>query len=362
MICRQNYHDTRKWLDYERDVRQVSEKTVSKYRGSIRHLLEWADSTPFTKAHTVRPSYPVHLRGVPVVRDYKAMGRTLSKATIDLACLIARDFFTWARRDLRHYKTVEGAWVETLRPGRLAGVVHERELYTIEEVRALVVASPGDGLREKREKAAVALLFLSGMRVGAFVTLPISALDLVNLSVKQWPELGVATKNSKAATTYLLNIPDLLDVVRAWDDIVRPAIQPSGVWYAKLEDGMGNNADALARREAVQSDRRRTGVEKGLRQLCKAADIPYRSPHKLRHGFAVYSIKRARTIADFKAISQNLMHANLSITDGVYGILTAGDVQGTIAGLAGVEIGNDGQGQGALIMALENLLATLKKG
>jgi hypothetical protein len=35
----------------------------------------------------------------------------------------------------------------------------------------------------------------------------------------------------------------------------------------------------------------------------------------------------ANDISALKAISQNLMHSNLSITDGVYGILSDNDVQ-----------------------------------
>jgi site-specific recombinase XerC len=59
--------------------------------------------------------------------------------------------------------------------------------------------------------------------------------------------------------------------------------------------------------------------------------LPYHSPHKFRHGNAVYSIKMAKEIAGLKAVSQNLMHSNLSITDGVYGILSQIDVREQIS-------------------------------
>jgi hypothetical protein len=42
----------------------------------------------------------------------------------------------------------------------------------------------------------------------------------------------------------------------------------------------------------------------------------------------------AKDIAALKAVSQNLMDANLSITDGVYGILSDKDVKGRIASLS----------------------------
>lgn len=40
-------------------------------------------------------------------------------------------------------------------------------------------------------------------------------------------------------------------------------------------------------------------------------------------------------MTEFKSVSQNLMHANMGITDGIYGKLVEDDVHNTILGLAG---------------------------
>jgi hypothetical protein len=70
-----------------------------------------------------------------------------------------------------------------------------------------------------------------------------------------------------------------------------------------------------------------------LKQWLKKVGLTYHSPHKFRHGNAVYSLKMAKDIQALKAVSQNLMHSNISITDGVYGILSDNDVRGQITGL-----------------------------
>jgi integrase len=57
------------------------------------------------------------------------------------------------------------------------------------------------------------------------------------------------------------------------------------------------------------------------------------SPHKFRHGHAVYAVKMAKDVSALKAVSQNLTHENLSITDGVYGVLSETDVRQQIATL-----------------------------
>ena len=47
----------------------------------------------------------------------------------------------------------------------------------------------------------------------------------------------------------------------------------------------------------------------------------------------MYAIKNAKDISALKAVSQNLVHADLSITDGVYGILSSLDVKDEITHL-----------------------------
>ena len=70
-----------------------------------------------------------------------------------------------------------------------------------------------------------------------------------------------------------------------------------------------------------------------LKQWLQKVGLPYHSPHKFRHGHAVYALKMAKDIAALKAVSQNLMHSNSSITDGVYGILSDTDIQKQILSL-----------------------------
>jgi integrase len=189
-----------------------------------------------------------------------------------------------------------------------------------------------------RDQAAAALLFLSGMRGSAFVTLPISALDLENLTVRQWPELGVHTKNSKKATTFLLNIPDLLTPVHRWDAIVRPAMPPSAPWYTPIKHCWGEQT--LSNEEPGKC--RLNALEKRLKLLFSLVKIEFKSPHKFRHGHAVFGLLHAQTMADYKAVSMTLMHDSIEITDSTYAPMLSSDVQERIAGLSGKAVSMPG--------------------
>lgn len=63
---------------------------------------------------------------------------------------------------------------------------------------------------------------------------------------------------------------------------------------------------------------RGTSLNRRLKIIEHAAGLPHRSPHKFRHGYAVYGLQRCQTMAQYHALSRNLMHANISITDGHY--------------------------------------------
>ena len=69
----------------------------------------------------------------------------------------------------------------------------------------------------------------------------------------------------------------------------------------------------------------------------------------------------ATTIADFKAVSQELVHASLSITDRVYGVLQGEDVQTRIRSLSGGTNAEEqvNEDQAAIIAQIQTLAAKL---
>jgi len=69
------------------------------------------------------------------------------------------------------------------------------------------------------------------------------------------------------------------------------------------------------------------------------AGLPYKSAHKFRHGHAVYGLQHAQTMADYKAVSMNLMHGDIKITDEIYAPILSDEVQQRINRLADYEPG-----------------------
>ena len=81
------------------------------------------------------------------------------------------------------------------------------------------------------------------------------------------------------------------------------------------------------------------------------------SPHKFKHGHAVYELQQGVGVGDYKAVSQNLIHANLEITESIYMMLSDSDVINRIANLGN---GVDSQQRPNNLGLTDNESATLR--
>jgi integrase len=324
MINRNNWKSVKDYLDYRNKVDQVSTGTLELDASLLRHLLEWADETSFREAPTIQPRLTEYLEKARL----DGRDKPLSKAYTTKIVGAAKRFFKWLRANRRGYSAITPTWLASLKPPRTSTEQQHFKAVTIEEIKRMAQASAVE-LWEQRIKAAAIFMFLSGIRVSAFASLPLSAVDLKSRTVKQWPSLGVRTKFSKRATTYLLDIPELNGVIEEWDRLVRSELPEDGFWFAPfntLEGGFDTEVNSIGRYRHVR-------VRKDLKRWLDNVKLPYRAPHQFRHGHAVYSLKQAQDVADLKAVSMNLMHSNLSITDGVYGIMSQQDISKRIRGL-----------------------------
>lgn len=126
-----------------------------------------------------------------------------------------------------------------------------------------------------------------------------------------------------------MDIPDLIAVVESWDSFIRAQLPLTAIWYTPIISQWGEQTLS----PHPPGAHRNTALGKRLRKLLGLAGLPYHSPHKFRHGHAVFVLQRASTMADYKAASMNLMHDDISVTDGIYAPLVRDEVKQRIASL-----------------------------
>jgi integrase len=327
VIQRSNYLLIRRYLQDLGEIYQSSGSSLGRYRFYLRHLLLWAGETPFQQAVKLRPTFPSYVCSLPGRNGEELLAAVTQKKIIE----VGKRFFTWGKQNNpKEFGSMTTAWLESLRSPRIRDTNDEHEYVSLEEVLQLIAfPHDKDDLALLRDKAAAAMLFLSGARASAFTTLPITAVDLPARTLRQWPELGVATKNGKRATTYLLPIPELLSVAQMWDDIVRVKLPSTTPWYAPISSRWGSQSLEPSK----PGKNRHQALDKRLRKLFTLAVLPYKSAHKFRHGHAVYGFLKAQTMADYKAVSMNLMHNDIKITDSIYAPILSEEVKERIAKL-----------------------------
>ncbi len=232
VIRRSNYLLVKRYLQDLGEVYMLSDSSLGRYRFYLRHLLLWAGETPFQQASKLRPTFQSYVSNLPGRHGEGLLAKVTQKKIIE----VGKRFFTWGKDNHpKEFGSLTTSWLESLRSPRNRDSNDEHEYVSLEEVKLLIaIPYDEDDLALLRDKAAAAMLFLSGARASAFTTLPISAVNLPARTLRQWPELGVATKNGKRATTYLLPIPELLLIAHSWDDVVRSKLPLTTPWYAPI--------------------------------------------------------------------------------------------------------------------------------
>jgi len=328
MVNRSNYLRVKAYLDYLLEVAQLKANSVDRYWFYLRHLLLWADEASFSKAPDIRPTFPSYLSSVCP----DGGTGTLAPATLKKIVNTAKRFFHWVKATYpREFRDLPKRWIDTLRPPRSVQSAPSHEFVALDEALQLAALEiEEENLALRRDQAGAALLYVSGMRASALGSLPLEAVDVASRTIKQWPSLGVRTKNGKTATTYLLEIPELLTVIERWDALVRACLPPDAMWYTPTVSRWGEQTLSTNPPGA----NRNIAIAKRMRKLFAATGLPYKSPHKFRHGHAVYALQHAQTMADYKAVSMNLMHEDIRVTDSIYAPLAGNEVQQRIARLA----------------------------
>ena len=168
MINRDNYKAVRRYLTFQTEVMQLDAETIKRKDKHLKHLLRWADEESLTNAPAIRPVFPRYL--LDAQRNI-AGEKPLSAVGVKRTCGEARRFFTWAMvTSPKEYDALSEGWVLTLRPIKMpVAPRQEHEAVTLDMVQQLL-AVPGDDLASRRDRAAAAMLFLSGVRATAFCT------------------------------------------------------------------------------------------------------------------------------------------------------------------------------------------------
>jgi integrase len=301
----------------EQTIRQI-EKAIQRYELFTGH----ADFATFNQQRA---------------RSFKGelAGQNLSKATILSTLTSLKRFFGWLAIQPGYKSKINLSDVEFLslseRDIRAAKAPADRAIPTLEQVLHVVESMAADTPIQKRNRALIAFIAITGTRDGAAVTLRLKHFDPGRNLVIQNPN-EVRTKFSKRICTFLLPVDDWLK-----------AIFLDWVHCLKTDLLFGND-DPLFPKTAIALDENdcfkaaglsrdfwanATPVRDIFRAAFVAAGLPYFSPHTFRHMLMQIAYQRKLTPAQLKAWSQNLGHESLLTSLTSYGSISL-EMQGQL--------------------------------
>ena len=332
MINRQNYKDVQQFLDYKVKARKVTQQSLTVYRTWLNHALDWCGETPFGTCSSKKETF----------NDYilmKIKNKELARYTGHSICKNFRQFLFYMKdEEPSRYGKLKNSFIKSIEIKNPVDLTKRVRVYSYDDIiRISNLDIPENDLSLRRVQAAVCFMYLSGMRIGACVTMPIKAVHLDIYKVSQSPAIGVHTKYSKSADTSLYKIQPLLDVVKNWDDFMRQNYPSDNYWYPRLNGRKKIKPGVPITDDVDKSYADTRNVTRtfytNLKKLCNMAGVEYQSSHACRYGHIQFGADNSSSMDEFKAVSQNVMHESVDITDKIYARMNADKVNEKISNM-----------------------------
>lgn len=268
----------REFLEYLEIERGRSLKTITNYD---RYLDRFFDFSGITEPTAITPEL-LHQYRLWLNRQPDGKGGTLKRNTQNYYMIALRSFFKYLRK--RGIETVQPEAIELAKvPQR------DLDLITHQELKRLLEAPEGHGIKVLRDKAILELLFSTGMRVSELVSLD-RDLDLSR------NEFSIRGKGDKVRVVFL-----------------SPRAKEAITTYLDKRKDMDNALFVQLRVRGDEDPRITTrSVERIVKQYAIKAGISKKvTPHVIRHSFATDLLENG---ADLRSVQALLGHANISTT------------------------------------------------
>lgn len=313
--------------DYLRWLKEAKGKSDASLDATRKALARFEVSTGAKDFATFRREQAISFKERLAETDAHRTGEPLSAATQTATLTALRDFFVWLAWQPGFKSKIGRADVDYLTPSRRdaarAKAPKHRDFPSLEQVRAAIAAVPTDTVLNRRTRALLAFLILTGIRDGALVSLTLGDVDLTKSPpvVRQDPN-RIDTKFAKAIVTFFFPVgDDFAAIVSEWVDELRRVhlFGPTDPLFPRTRVAVAG--DGMFAAEGI--DRASWSNASPVREACgkafTAAGLPTFPPHAFRHTLGHLQHTMCRTIEEAKAWSQNLGHENMGTTFTSYG-------------------------------------------
>ena len=342
-------------------ARGLSDKSIEQVECAIGHFEDYreADFCAFN------PDVAVEFKSFLYDGVSEKTGEPLSNSMISKICRNNRDFLEWlaGQHEFEPLFTVDDAaylnpTVSMREASRRRPIVSVPDM---DQFVGAIRAMPHGTMFERRNRAAMAMLGLSGARADAIASLRINSIDLGKRLVDQDGTL-VRTKRRKRIVTWFFPVgPDMLGIAADWWR------ELNGLGYTGADplfpaDERAVGPDGLLESTGLSRKVWESAhpVRKIFRKMCEDAGIPCRHPHAIRRSLVKMAFRSPYTMEQLKSWSQNLGHSSIETTVMIYAEIPDWRREEIMRELWSGDVGPTGASASAVAPQLDPIVAMLR--
>ena len=318
----ENERVKRRYFTFQIEAKQRSEPSIDAIAKALNRFEVY---TRFKSFRAFRIEQAINFKNHLARRVNARTNEPLSKATAYSTLAALKAFFQWLSREPGFKKRLNYSDADyfslSLKDTAIAKAANEERIPTLDQIRHVIEAMPSGTDIEKRNRALIAFILLTGVRDNAVASMRLKHVDLADGKILQ-DARQVRTKFSKTFTTYFFPVgEEVLAVFTEWvaflqkerlwglDDPLFPA--------TRIAFGVGRHF------EVAGLDRKCWANATPIRTIFRAAfegvGLRYFNPHSFRKTLALFGQEVCQTPEEFKAWSQNLGHESVMTTFSSYG-------------------------------------------
>jgi integrase len=301
---------------------QLGRATVDGIRKAIlryEQFTGFADFAEFDRDKAI--GFKRHLAKLKAERT----GKPLSQATVLSTLHAVQEFFRWLGRELGYKSKIRMTDVRYFNLSRndvaAARSPGSKKAPTLEQIGAAIAAMPQETDVERRDRALLAFIIVTGMRDSAVASLRLKHVDIDEKLVVQDPR-EVATKFAKRIDTFFFPVGEPFEgIVIDWVRHLRELLLFSGDDPVFPRTKVAPNAESVFAVQGLEPVfwQSAAPIRGTFKEAFAAAGLAYFTPHSFRTTLVILGERICKTPEQFKAWSQNLGHESPLTTFTSYG-------------------------------------------
>lgn len=307
---------------YMAEAKQLDQSTIDGILISINRFEEFTDYLDFKK---FRSKHAIAFKKNLIKQKSQVTGEELSKATVLTTIRNLKTFFQYLVTQKLYRSKISYSDIEYFNLSekytRIANAKRKRKVAALDQIIQTLKKMPRGTDVEKRDRALLAFIILTGARDGAVASVKIRHIDVTEQSFYQ-DAREVNTKFSKTFITYFFPVGDLpSQILSEWVNYLTCELGycQSDPLFPKTQVKQDKNQQFEAYGLLKEHWSNASPIRKVFQQAFEAAELPYFNPHSFRNTLVRLGENLCRTPEEFKAWSQNLGHESVLTSFYSYG-------------------------------------------